>query len=492
MAKPLAIYWLRTDLRLTDNQALCAAAKDFRVLFLYLHAPDDEGTWRSGAASRWWLHYSLQSLDEALAEKYGTRMLLKAGSACKVISDLVEQTGAVALFYNRRYEPWARAQQDDVDECMANAGVAVQRFDSAALFPPDKIVTQDGRPYKVFTPYWQNVSRRAGAIGSPLKPPTKLESVERIPGGLRLEELRLLPAIDWARGLRAAWQPGESGARRQLDSFIRSGLEQYVDGRNRPDKELVSRLSPHLHFGEISPREVWHAVEALEDERATMKSENTSGCQAFLRELGWRDFAIHLLYNFPDTTDNPLRTEFARFPWSDDLRLLEAWQSGRTGYPIVDAGMRQLWTTGWMHNRVRMIVASFLVKDLRIAWQEGARWFWDTLVDADLANNSLGWQWSAGCGADAAPYFRIFNPVLQGERFDPHGEYVRHWVPELSKLPPRWIHCPWKAPPIVLLDAGVELGTTYPHPVVDHSLARRDALEALESISKKTSVSRYA
>jgi deoxyribodipyrimidine photo-lyase len=290
--------------------------------------------------------------------------------------------------------------------------------------------------------------------------------------------LDLEPKIDWATGIRATWTPGEAGAQRELRRFLRDDFERYASERNLPGKTGTSRLSPHLHFGEISPREVWHVL------LAHRNAANAISVDAYLRELGWREFAYHLLFHFPFTTNEPLRREFMRFPWRTDRKLLKAWQDGRTGYPLVDAGMRELWATGWMHNRVRLVVASFLTKHLRIRWEEGAYWFWDTLVDADLANNTLGWQWTSGCGADAAPYFRIFNPLLQSEKFDPDGDYIRHWLPELTYIPTPWIHKPWLAPERILSDAGIQLGSTYPLPIVVHEEARREALAAFENIRR--------
>jgi deoxyribodipyrimidine photo-lyase len=292
-----------------------------------------------------------------------------------------------------------------------------------------------------------------------------------------LEDLELEPKIDWAAGMRAAWRPGEEGAQQELKRFL-AGVEGYASDRNYPSKPGTSRLSPHLHFGEISPREIWHSV------LARRNRENAAAVDAYLREVGWREFAYHLLFHFPFTADECLRREFDRFPWSNNRDLLRRWQRGETGYPLVDAGMRELWATGWMHNRVRLVAASFLTKHLRMRWQEGAYWFWDTLVDADLANNALGWQWTAGCGADAAPYFRIFNPVLQSEKFDPEGDYIRCWAPELRGLPVPWIHKPWTAPELVLAEAGVQFGVNYPFPLVEHEQARCEALQAYERLRK--------
>jgi deoxyribodipyrimidine photo-lyase len=314
----------------------------------------------------------------------------------------------------------------------------------------------------------------------PLPAPQQLIAPMKWPASLALETLELEPKIYWTAGMCAAWQPGEGGAGKNLSQFLAAAFEKYSEQRNRPDVVGTSRLSPHLHFGEISPRQVWHGLRAMATKRK-LPLTAWRGSQ-FLAELGWREFAHHLLFHFPHTPTEPLRPEFKKFPWRNEPVWLEAWQRGRTGYPIVDAGMRELWATGWMHNRVRMIVASFLVKDLLLSWQDGARWFWDTLVDADLAQNTLGWQWTAGCGADAAPYFRVFNPTSQGEKFDPRGDFVRRWCPELAKLPDAWIHQPHKASPEVLRAAGVELDRTYPEPIVSHAIARDVALEAFARI----------
>jgi len=364
---------------------------------------------------------------------------------------------------------------------LAAGGVEGKSFNSALLFEPHTIANKQGGPFQVFTPYWRRCLEQA--VAAPGKFAAKaLQVPEKWPASLTLAELELLPKKAWADGWTKMWQPGEAGAQARLKAFMRTGAEDYAEQRNWPEVDGTSQLSPWLHFGELGPRQVWAALQAQSKASGVFPASN--GARVFLSEIGWREFAYHQLFHFPRTPEQPLREEFARFPWAEDNggAKLRAWQRGRTGYPIVDAGMRQLWATGWMHNRVRMVVASFLVKHLRLSWQDGAAWFWDTLVDADLANNTLNWQWSAGCGADAAPYFRIFAPVLQGEKFDREGNYVRRWVPELAKVPVKWIQRPWEAPAEVLAAAGVRLGENYPRPIVDHGQARAEALAAFKSL----------
>ncbi len=469
----LSIVWFRFDLRLHDNQALFhAVAQSKQIVPVYIWSPEEEGSWIPGAASRWWLHQSLDRLGAAL-RKCGSRLLIRAGSAQEVLRSLVKETDAQCVFWNRRYDPCGVRQDKEVELALRACGVAVETFNANLLHEPQRLRTRDGNPFRVFTPFWNQFSATLEPV-VPVRKPTLVAFPDQEIDSLPLEQLSLEPAIDRAAGMRACWSPGEAGAEAKLKQFLTGALPQYSAGRDRPDQDGVSMLSPHLHFGEIGPRQIWHAVQEL----PVMMSARESRA-AYLRELGWREFAQYILFHFPGTADHPLRVQFERFPWSNNYDLLRVWQQGQTGYPIVDAGMRQLWQTGWMHNRVRMIVASFLTKDLLISWTHGARWFWDTLVDADLGSNTLGWQWAAGCGADAAPYFRIFNPVLQGEKFDPSGEYVKRWVPELAALPVLWIHKPWKAPADVLLAAKVELGLTYPKPVIDHSWARKRALDSL-------------
>jgi deoxyribodipyrimidine photo-lyase len=385
---------------------------------------------------------------------------------------LVQETGARAVYWNRGYAPFAIARDRAVASELEKNGLEVRTFCGSTLFEPGSILNQDGLPFRIYAAFWRACLAR-GVFDAPLALPRKLPCAPDVPSE-DLKSWRLEPAQPWAQGFQTRWSPGEEGAQRRLSDFIQEAAAGYQHSRDRPDLASTSRLSPHLRFGEISPRQVWHAVLVAQ---STGRLPGAA-VDKFLSELGWREFAHHLLYHHPLLPDEPLQSQFASFPWEGDGQHLVAWQRGRTGYPIVDAGMRELWATGWMHNRVRMIVASFLVKHLLIPWQQGERWFWDTLVDADLANNAMNWQWVAGCGTDAAPYFRIFNPVLQGEKFDPHGRYVRQWVPEIAALPDAYIHKPWAAPEAVRLAAGVQLHKHYVAPIVDHAMARRRALEA--------------
>ncbi len=466
-----AVVWFRRDLRLHDHAGLAeAAARGQAVIPLYIDDDGDVGDWRPGAASRWWLHHSLDSLGAALSAR-GSQLLLRRGDACQVLIDVARSCGADCVYFQRRSEPAARANEQRVERGLAAEGIAVVPSNAGLFFTPDQIATGQGNPYQVFTPFWKRCLQEK-LDDAVVRVPEHWDAVDSTPASMKLDELDLLPKLDWAGGLRAQWQPGEDGARALLRDFAADTVDRYSRGRDLPAEAWTSRLSPHLHFGEISPRQVAAALRAVPGE----------GQESFLRELGWREFAHHLLYHFPHVDKAPLRGQFARFPWCDDPQGLRAWQRGQTGYPLVDAGMRQLWHTGWMHNRVRMVVASFLIKDLLIDWRRGAEWFWDTLVDADLANNSMGWQWVAGCGADAAPFFRIFNPISQGEKFDPEGVYVKRWVPELAQVPARFIHAPWRAPDHVLRASGVVLGTDYPEPIVDHAFARERALAALQKI----------
>jgi deoxyribodipyrimidine photo-lyase len=470
------IVWFRKDLRVSDNSALFAAQqRGTAIIPLYIWCPEAEGDWVLGAASRWWLHHSLLALNDRL-RAHKSQLVIREGDPLAVLADLIRETKADALYCCRRYEPGWPAYDQDLESQLK---VELQTFSGTLLFEPWSVERKQGGPFQVFTPFW-NACRSCKIEALPELSDGSLKQPGKWPASLDVNDLGLLPTIDWAAGLRETWQPGELGGQELLKRFVSKTLSSYAEERNRPDLKGTSRLSPHLAWGEISPHRIWQAVAA----RVKASRSPAESADVYLSELGWREFAYHLLHHFPRTTSHPLREQFAAFPWSKSTKHLEAWRRGLTGYPIVDAGMRELWYTGWMHNRVRMIVASFLTKDLLIPWQSGAAWFWDTLVDADLASNTLGWQWTAGCGADAAPYFRIFNPVTQGQKFDPEGEYARRWVPELSALPDRWIHEPWAASEDVLEAAGVELGSTYPRPVVDHAEARKRALAAYEQIKR--------
>ncbi len=474
-----SIVWFRNDLRLGDNAALQTALRSGgAVIPLFIHAPEEEEPWAPRAASRWWLHQSLLALDVALKRR-GSRLVIRRGPSLEALRSLARETGASAVYWSRRYEPAVLARDGTVKEALLADSLTVKSFGSSLLFEPGTIRNQSGKPFQVFAAFWR-ACLKISPPGEPASTPQRLPAPGIRPKSLDLSEFDLLPHVDWAAGMRESWRPGEEGALAELKRFLAEALPTYPSDRDRPDRMGTSRLSPHLHFGEISPRQIWHTLgtHLAKDKDGRGKE----GSESYLRQIGWREFAHHLLYHFPHTATEPLRSEFSTFPWRSDPLQLTAWKRGRTGYPIVDAGMRELWSTGWMHNRVRMVVASFLVKDLRMHWREGADWFWDTLVDADLANNTLGWQWTSGCGADAAPYFRIFNPVMQGEKFDPDGAYVRRWAPELAGLAPGWIHKPWLAPPRVLSAAGLKLGETYPAPIVDHGLAREEALAALQQI----------
>jgi len=471
------LVWFRCDLRIGDNPALAAAvARGGPVVPLFVLDDDSPGAHAPGGAARWWLHHALRALADAL-DRRGAPLVLRRGPADTVVPAVAAEIGAGTVVWNRLYEPWANARDARIKALLRERGLTVESFNGRLLAEPWDLKTGADAPYKVFTPYWKAFRARP-------EPAAPLPAPERIPGGVpaeseSLDAWGLTPtAPDWAGGLRAAWTPGEPGAHARLNHFLDTGLAHYPEVRNRPDTHGTSRLSPHLHWGELSPRQVWHATRARMAERPEVESAGW----AFLRELVWREFSYHLLYWWPDLPTTTWKTAFHAFPWRYDTDAYNAWTAGRTGFPIVDAGMRELWATGWMHNRVRMIVGSFLVKDLLLPWQWGEHWFWDTLVDADLANNSASWQWVAGCGADAAPYFRIFNPVTQGQKFDPEGAYVRTWVPELARMPTTHLHAPWRAPPQVLRGAGVRPGETYPEPIVDHAAARKRALAAFETV----------
>jgi deoxyribodipyrimidine photo-lyase len=461
------IMWLRQDLRLHDHPALSAASTAGPIIPVYILDDETPKDWRWGGASRWWLHKSLEQLDAQMP------LVLRRGETTAVLEDLLHQTNASAIYFTRDYAPWSGALEQRVKTLCDKNGVSCHRHGGFLLHEPESIRNGSGEFFKVYTPF----SRVCFSKGEPRapKPKSNFSMFERKVASDTLNSWNLLPTRpDWAQGLATTWAPGEAGARELLATFLDDGLKGYAEGRDRPDQQHVSRLSAHLHWGEISPHHVWYATRnAMARAEGVLDRDG----EKFLKEVLWREFAYHLLHHVPHFPDKPFKPEYEDFPWVVDSEALQKWQRGQTGYPIVDAGMRELWATGIMHNRVRMIVASFLIKDLLIPWQEGERWFWDTLVDADIGNNAAGWQWVAGCGADASPYYRVFNPVLQGEKFDPQGAYVRRWVPELENVGNDFVHKPWEmsVPP-----------KGYPQRMVDHGVARERALEAFKRIKKET------
>ncbi|MDA9008852.1 DNA photolyase family protein [Alphaproteobacteria bacterium] len=471
--KPI-IVWFRQDLRLSDNLALSAAAATGRpIIALYVFEGSNRTIWSIGKASKVWLHLSLQNLDSSL-KKIGGRLTLRDGQPGAVLAQLIAETGANSIFWNRCYEPASIKRDAAIKSDLKNFGLEIQSFNGALLYEPWVPRTKTGTPFKVFTPFWKSLLA-GGAPEEPISLPTNLTFYSTFDDN-SLDDLRLLPSKpDWSKTIQASWSPGESNGKHQLHLFLDHGLKGYADLRDRPDLSHCSALSPFLHFGEISPRQIWQATTS---QMATVGNGSLDrDGWAFLREIAWREFSYHLLFHFPELPDVAWNKKFHSFAWIEDQSHLVSWQTGQTGYPIVDAGMRQLWHTGWMHNRVRMVAASFLTKHLLQHWSKGEKWFWETLVDADLASNAASWQWIAGCGFDASPYFRIFNPIIQGQKFDPKGDYVKQWVPELANLPTKYLHAPWEAPPHILADSNITLGGTYPQPIVDHKSARLRALD---------------
>lgn len=469
---PTALVWFRNDLRLADNPALRAALEaGYTPLPLYIHAPDEEAPWAPGAASLAWRHRSLAALDAELRRR-GTHLRLFHGPSLAILQAVIDASGAEAVFWNRRYEPSIEQRDAGIKQALRGQGLRVESFNGSLLFEPWTVRTRQGGPFKVFTPFWR--AALAQWHTEPLwDPPATLTEAPAGPAGVPLDALALVPRPRWDAPFWDSWTPGEAGAHAALEIFVDGALSGYAEGRDRPDQVGTSRLSPHLHFGEIAP---WRLAAHIQSARS---AATATGADAWLRELGWREFAHHLLHHFPRSVQHNFNPAFDKFAWANVREeTLERWRTGRTGVPIVDAGLRELWATGWMHNRVRMIVGSYLTKHLRAHWLEGARWFWDTLVDADLANNTLGWQWVAGTGADAAPYFRVFNPVTQATRFDPEARYITRWVPELARLPVKQRFSPWVDPA-----SAARLAPDYPtHPIVDLAVGRDAALAAYRAL----------
>lgn len=472
-----AILWFHQDLRLEDNSAIAEAERAGHSLVpVFIWAPEEQGEWAPGAASNWWCHHALESLDADLKRR-GSRLVIRQAqpgqSSEEVLLALAKETKADTICWNVRHDPRLRQRDATLAETLRSRSIDTRVTESTVLFSPDQIANKSGKPFQVFTPLWRHyqtleIPRPAVSTLDRFQPATEL------PSSTGVKELGLLPKIPWDTGFQTFWgTPNRETLTARLDTFATEAAAAYSERRDTPSDDGTSRLSPSLHFGQIGPRELWWRLASLPGDAQVIRD-------GILRQLVWREFAHQLLYHFPHTTTQPLREEFGAFPWEPSETFLQAWREGRTGYPIVDAGLRQLWQTGWMHNRVRMIVGSLLVKHLLQPWQEGARWFWDTLVDADLPNNTMGWQWIAGCGADAAPYFRIFNPITQGERFDPRGDYVRRYVPELAQIPHKFIHKPWELGDLDLLGCGVTLGKDYPVPILPHPEGRKRALDAFQ------------
>ena len=464
MKQAITIMWFEQDLRLRDNPALTAAASQDHVLPIFILDDDNAGDYQQGGASRWWLHQSLTQLNKQL----DGQLNFYKGDAISVIDDLTKRFNVTNIVWNRRYEPWRIARDTQIKKTIIAQGIKVESFNSALLNEPWTILKKDRTPYKVFTPYHRQLAQtdlETKALPAPHLPEAMICDKQ----ALDLKALSLLPKKIWGNKLYDYWQPGESGAHSTLYDFLNNGLTNYKEGRNFPALKAISTLSPHLHFGEISPRQINNVLLSVPDD---------NNREHFKRELHWREFSYYLLFHWPDLPHKNLKETFDHFPWKQNPTGLALWQQGLTGYPLVDAGMRELWQTGFMHNRVRMVTASFLIKNLLVDWRLGAQWFWDCLVDADLASNSASWQWVAGCGTDAAPYFRIFNPSTQGEKFDPEGAYTKHHLPELKDLPAKYLYRPWEAPPEILKEANITLGQTYPLPIVDIKASRERALDA--------------
>lgn len=465
-----ALVWFRQDLRLSDNPAFFEACTNHDTV-IPIYILDELSL--LGEAQAWWLHHSLKALDNSLTDQLKLKLILRKGNALDIILDLIKTAGVEAIYWNRCYEPKRIERDKKIKATLQKSGVEVLSFNGSLLNEPWTINNKNGDFFKVFTPYWKTCRQFLF--------PQPEQLITHNPGSMnvisdKLEDWKLLPHLDWASQFADFWTPGEEGAQQRLREFI-AHHQNYKINRDIPAKQATSHLSPHLHFGEISP---WTIVRAVEHAKLDPQCHLAS-IEHFLSELGWREFSYYLLYHVPSLPCQNFKKEFDAFPWHNDEALLKRWQKGMTGYPIVDAGMRELWASGYMHNRVRMIVASFLTKGLFIDWRVGADWFLDTLVDADLANNSASWQWVAGCGADAAPYFRIFNPVLQSQKFDPNGIYIRQWVPELSGLNNIEIHSPWESTNAASIYRTID----YPKPIIDHRETRSKALTYYGQLKKK-------
>ncbi len=476
MANP-TIVLLRKDFRLVDNPALYHACQDGLAIPIFIYDEADS----MGEASKWWLHHALEDFKQSI-QQCGSSLVIRKGSRLETIESLIKEVNPTAIYWNTNYEPDIKQQEQLLIRLCDEYGITARQFEGFLLKEPSSIKKPNGEPYKVFTAFYKALQK--SRIPAAVPKITKLKALPFSIKTCELNELNLLPTIPWAATIKETWTPTEKGGINMFRQFLKHSIKHYDTGRDFPSKEIDSKLSPYLAFGQLSVRVLYHYL--LSKVEKVKHSTFTHQAEAFIRQLVWRDFAYHLLYHFPSTIKEPLNKKFIAFNWKNDMESLRAWQQGQTGYPLVDAGMRQLWKTGFMHNRVRMVAASFLVKHLLIHWHYGAEWFWDTLVDADLANNTMGWQWVAGSGADAAPYFRIFNPITQSEKFDSEGTYIKKWLPELRNVPAKYIHEPWKAPEGVLQEINLRLGKDYPLPIIDHKFARERALHHYHSLKKQT------
>ncbi|KIL50103.1 deoxyribodipyrimidine photo-lyase [Jeotgalibacillus alimentarius] len=463
-----AIVWIRKDLRLHDNPGLYHTAETGKVLPVYIFDEDD----KIGSAQKWFLHHALESFQKRL-KSAGSELLILSGKPSEILPDIVEKYEADSIHWNRQYEPAVFNRDREIGESLHKNGISVNTYEGRLLLPPWDVKKNNGDPYKVFTPFYKALQKHDIPQALPAVKNIEPASFNKR-DSLSLDDLKLLPEINWTSGMEKRWTPSEEAAVRRFNAFLDKKLKVYKSKRDFPSEEASSALSPYFALGLLSVRSVYHSIK---------KSAEAAG-EPFIRQLVWRDFAYSLITHFPETKTDPMNEQFKSFKWMDESDQLKAWKHGKTGFPIVDAGMRELWTTGYMHNRVRMITGSFLTKDLLIHWREGADWFDDTLVDADVANNVMGWQWVAGSGADASPFFRIFNPTTQSSKFDPNGEYIRQWIPELKHMPTKHIHDPSSAPDDVLEEAGVQIGRDYPEPIVDHKAARQRALDHYDDVKK--------
>ena len=468
-----SVVWFRYDLRVNDNPALNAACKNSSVLPIYIFDNKNFDKFQVGSASRWWLHHSLIELNKSL----NSSLSIYIGDPIRIIKKIIEKFQIKNIYWNRCYDPNSIRRDKDIKNKLTCDNINIFTFNGSVLWEPWTILKDDKTPYKVFTPYYKKGCLNAAKPRPPIDFNNNYVLHKDNTNSIDIDGLNLLDKKSWYLKFHKYWTPGEKKARDMLNNFLSTGINDYKEGRNFPSKKNVSKLSPYIHFGEISVNQIWYAIVN------NPKLKNDKNVDHFLSELGWREFSNYLLYHFPKIVDTNLQAKFDTFPWVNDKNYLNCWQKGQTGYPIVDAGMRELWKTGYMHNRVRMIVGSFLVKNLLIDWRKGEEWFWDCLLDADLASNSASWQWVAGSGTDAAPYFRIFNPILQGKKFDPEGKYIKKFVPEIKKIPNKYLFSPWEAPDHILKKADVILGNNYPKPIIDIKLSRDKALEIFKKIS---------